>query len=35
MSKIKIDGVLKHAPDKIGARDSGKIYDKDKLDCIF
>ena len=35
MSKIEIDGTLKPAPDKIGARDRGMIYDKDKLDCIF
>ena len=35
MSKIKIDGVLKNAPDEIGVWDRGKIYDKDKLDCIF
>ena len=35
LSKIEIDGILKYAPDKIGARDRGKIYDKDKLDCIF
>ena len=34
MSNIEIDGVLKYAPDEIGARDRGKIYDKDKLDCI-
>ena len=35
MSKIEIDGVLKYAPNEIGAWDRGKIYDKDKLDCIF
>ena len=35
MSKIEIDGILKYAPDKIVARDRGKIYDKEKLDCIF
>ena len=35
MSKIEIDGILKYAPDKIGAPDCEKIYDKDKLDCIF
>ena len=35
MSKIDIDGVLKYAPDEIGAWDRGNIYDKDKLDCIF
>ena len=26
MSKIEIDGVLKYAPDEIGARDRGKIF---------
>ena len=31
MSKI----VLKYAPDEIGAWGCGKIYDKDKLGCIF
>ena len=35
ISKIEIGGVLKYAPDKIGARDRRKIYDNDKLDCIF
>ena len=35
ISKIEIDGVLRYAPDKTGARDRGKIYDKDELDCIF
>ena len=35
MSKIEIGGVLKYSPDKIGAQDRGKIYEKDKLDCIF
>ena len=35
MSKIETDGVLKYAPDEIGACDRGKIYDKDKLDCVF
>ena len=35
MSKIEIDGILKYAPDKIGARDRGIIYDKNKLGCIF
>ena len=35
MSKIKIDGVLKYIPDEIGASERGKIYDKDKQDCIF
>ena len=35
MSRIEIDGILRYAPDKIGAQDHGKIYDKDKLDCIF
>ena len=35
MKKIEIDGVLKYAPDKIRAWERGKIYDKDKLDCIF
>ena len=35
MSKIETDGILKCASDKIGARDRGKINDKDKLDCIF
>ena len=35
MSKIKIDGVLKYTPDEIGASERGKIYDKDKQDCIF
>ena len=35
MSKIEIDGVSKYVPDEIGARDRGKIYDNDKLDCIF
>ena len=34
MSKIEVDGILKYSPDKISARDGGKIYDKDKLDCI-
>ena len=32
--RTNIDGVLKHAPDKIGAR-GGKIYHKDKRDRIF
>ena len=35
MSKIEIDSILKYGPDKVGARDRGKIYDKDKLDYIF
>ena len=35
MSKIEIDSILKYAPDKIGARDRGMIYDNNKLDCIF
>ena len=35
MSKIEIDSILKYVPDKIGARDRGKIYDNDKLDYIF
>ena len=35
MSKIESDADLKYAPDEIGAWDRGKIYDKDKLDCIF
>ena len=35
MSQIEIDGVLKYAPYEIGAWDWGKIYDKDKLDCMF
>ena len=35
MNKIEIDSILKYAPDKIGAQDRGKIYDNDKLDCIF
>ena len=35
MSRTEIDGILRYAPDKIGAQDHGKIYDKDKLDCIF
>ena len=35
MSKIEIDSILKYAPDKIGAWDRGKIYDKYKLDCIL
>ena len=35
MSKIDIEWVLKYATDEIGAWDRGKIYDKDKLDCIF
>ena len=35
MSKIEIDGILRNPPDKIGAQDRGKIYDKDKIDCIF
>ena len=35
MSKIEIDGILKYTPDKTGARHRGKIYDKNKLDCMF
>ena len=35
ISKIEIDGVLKYDPDKIRTRDRGKIYNKDKLDCMF
>ena len=35
MSKIDLDGVLKYAPDEIGAWDRGRIYGKDKLDCIL
>ena len=35
ISKIEIDRVLKYDPDKIGTRDHGKIYNKDKLDCMF
>ena len=35
MSKIEIDGILKYAPYKIGARDRGKTYDNDELDCMF
>ena len=33
--KIEIDGILKYAPNKIGTRDRGKIYDNDKLDCMI
>ena len=35
ISKIETYGDFKYAPDEIGAWDRGKIYDKDKLDCIF
>ena len=35
MSKIEIDGIFKYVPDKIGAQDCGKIYDNNKLDCMF